>query len=367
MAFNRPTLPEIIERVRGDLRAELNITAIVRRTFLAAIARAISGAAHSLHGHLKELSKQAFPDQADGIYLSRWGAIYGVPAKEATYTQLTISGTGTNGSTLTAGDVFTIDNGETFEVDTTVVVALGVYETTITAVNPGASTNLDDGETVTLESPITGIDSVATVDNTLVEGEDAESESSHQERIVARIQQPPAGGKVSDYVAWGLAVAGVSRVWVFPGWLGQGTVGVSFLELDSGEEVVPGAPKVAEVQEYINEQKPVTADVTVFAPNVLTVNVTVKITPNTAAVQAAVTAELEDLFRREAQISGAVDPDNVGTPLFLDGKISISKFDEAVSIADGENDHEIVTPTADIEPDEGYIAQLGTITFQTLV
>ncbi len=366
MAFARPTLKELIERIRGDIRSELGIAAIVRRSFLGAIARAVAGAAHSLHGHLKEISKQAFPDQATGIFLKRWGSIYGIPQKPATFTQLQITGTGINGSLLPQFTVFVIDNGETYETDDDVTVAGGVYTVNVTAINAGAQTNLADGETMNLQSPVAGIDSEAVVADTLLEGEDVENEEDQQARIVQRIQEPPAGGKVTDYIQWALEISGVTRAWVFPGNRGQGTVDVSFVE-DNDSPIIPDAPKVAEVQAHIDVEKPVTADSVVFAPVAFTIDFTIKIKPNTAAVQAAVIAELQDLFMREGDVAGAIDPENIAAAEILDGVIEVSKINEAISLASGEDDHEIVLPVGDIVPTQGQIAVLGTVTFQTLV
>ena len=58
MAFERPTLQQLIDRAQADLRAELGLAAIVRRTFLSAFARVIAGAAHSNHGHLKKFQSR---------------------------------------------------------------------------------------------------------------------------------------------------------------------------------------------------------------------------------------------------------------------------------------------------------------------
>lgn len=366
MAFTRPTLPELIERARGDLRSALGITAIIRRSFLAAIARTIAGAAHSLHGHLKEISKQAFPDQATGIFLKRWGSIYGVPQKEATYTQLTIDGTGTNGSTMPAGTVYVIDNGETYETDDAVTIALGVFSANVTAVNPGADTNLNNGETMTLQNAVAGFDAIATVSATIIQGSDVETEAAQQARIVQRIQEPPAGGNVNDYIAWVLSIAGVTRAFVFPGWLGQGTVGLSFVQ-DDLDPIIPIPAKVQEVQDYVVTVAPVTAAVTTFAPVALEVDVTVSISPNTAAVQDAILAELEDLLQRDGKVSGAIDPENISSSTTFDGKILLSKINEAISIATGEDDHVLTLPIVDVEPALGEIAVLGTVTFNPLV
>jgi len=59
MAFTRPTLPELIARVEGDLKAGLGITTILRRSFLGAISRALAGLSHLLFGFLKVIRLKA--------------------------------------------------------------------------------------------------------------------------------------------------------------------------------------------------------------------------------------------------------------------------------------------------------------------
>jgi len=76
----------------------------------------------------------------------------------------------------------------------------------------------------------------------------------------------------------------------------------------------------------------------------------VKLSPNTAAVQAAVTAEVADLIVRDAK---------PGSPIL------ISRLREAVSIAAGESDNAIITPAADVPHATGHMAIPGTITFSS--
>ena len=92
--------------------------------------------------------------------------------------------------------------------------------------------------------------------------------------------------------------------------------------------VIPDAAEIAAVQTAVDEQKPVAADAVVFAPDENSVDMTISIKPNTAAVQAAIQAELEDLFFREAQVRGAFQA--VGQPAY-DGIIALSRINEAIS------------------------------------
>ena len=77
-------------------------------------------------------------------------------------------------------------------------------------------------------------------------------------------------------------------------------------------------------------------------------------------------AELEDLIFREAEVRDAADPDQVGLGIQFDGIITLSKINEAISIAEGEEDHILNSPTINPQPPSGGLIILGTPTFSTL-
>lgn len=366
MPFVRPSLQQIIDRVQGDIKGSLGITTILRRSFLAAFSRAIAGASHVLHGHLVFISRQIFPDQAEVEYLERWGSIYGLERTPAVFTQLQIDVTFTGAATVSAGTIFQRSDQVTYTVNADIVATgAGVVQGVITAEVAGSNGNLDDGQTVSLQSPIALVETDATIDSTTVEGEDEENDENFQQRIVDRIQNPPSGGTVADYKLWAIEVAGVTRAWVLPGYLGLGTVGITFVEDNDTPSIIPGTAEVEAVQDNIDLRKPVTADAVVFAPDDNSVDMTISLFPNTAEVQAAVTEELTDLFSRESQVKGAFQA--VDLPAYT-GIIPLSRINEAISLAQGEQDHVLVTPTLNPEPaNNGGILTLGTITFQTLV
>ena len=70
----------------------------------------------------------------------------------------------------------------------------------------------------------------------------------------SRIQNPPMGGSQADYVAWALAVPGVTRAWAAPE-QGTGTITVRFLmdDLRADDDGWPTPPDVADqVHDHIN-------------------------------------------------------------------------------------------------------------------
>jgi uncharacterized phage protein gp47/JayE len=176
--------------------------------------------------------------------------------------------------------------------------------------------------------------------------------------MLLRIQAPPQGGASHDYVQWALEVPGVTRVWVSPGEIGLGTVSVRFM-MDDVRAAFGGAPQgdsgpnptgdLALVFDNIDAQRPVTAQVSVVAPVLTSIEITIAdLEPDTAEVRQAITEELNAMLFHVSEPGGVVP---------------ISKIWEAVSLATGENSHRITNPVADIDLPIGEIGVLGVITY----
>lgn len=367
MAFTRPTLKTIVDRIKADFKAGLGLQTILRRSFLDVFAKAFGAASHSLHGHIDyAINKKFFPDTGDEATVIKWGTLYNLPRNEATFAQLTIEFAGTTGGTVVAGSILKRADGVQYELDADVTVAAAsTAQGTMTAVEAGSNGNIDDGSTVSLQSPVAGVESEAEVISTVIEADDLEPIEDYRVRVLERMQKPPSGGTVADFIAFAKTVTGVTRVWVLPDHLGEGTVGLTFVQ-DNDNPIIPSPAEVDEVQEAVTELMPVNVDLTVFAPTTTSINPVIKLKPNTVAVQNAVIAELNDMLAREAQVRDASNPDQVGLGVQFTGVIPLSKINEAISIAADENDHVLVSPTADVQPQTGGLVVLGTPTFQTL-
>lgn len=351
MPFARPTLAELITRTTADLVSRLELTGtVLRRAVVRVLARVWAGAVHMLYGHLDWNFRQLFASTAEAEQLDLHGQDYAITRKAAAFATGDVTFTGTDASTIPAGRVVQRSDGVQFEVQTEVAIAAGTATTDVRALEAGDESNTDAGVVLALVSPISGVQSAVTVASAgITNGADTESDESYRTRILERKRSVPQGGSANDYIRWAKEVSGVTRVWLFPQWMGAGTVGVGFV-LDDADPIIPDTAKVQEVQDYIDapSRRPVTAEVIAFAPITLAVDMTINLVPDTTAVRNAVIAELEDLFRREA-VPGAV--------------IRLSVIDEAISIAPGETSHDLVAPVADIAPDANELPILGTITW----
>jgi uncharacterized phage protein gp47/JayE len=169
---------------------------------------------------------------------------------------------------------------------------------------------------------------------------------------------------------WAGQVAGVSfyldrpTVYVERLWQGPGTVRVFPLMFDLYANGIPQAADVQRVQDYIETVRPSGAKVTVAAAIAVPVNIIITgLSPNTAAVQDAIVAELTDMFRRLSRVAG-VDV-QLGSMPYLAYPTSFSRswIWQAIANATGEERHVVASPTADIVLLPGQMATLGSVTF----
>lgn len=349
MPFNRPSLADLLSRTEAELAARLGLGPLLPRSVLQALARLVAGQSHLLHAHVGYAVDQVFPDTADADNLVRIASLYGILRKAALRSFGPVVFTGTEGTNIPQGTLIRrVD-----ETEFTVALAGDITGGSATLI-VRASIAAVAGDTVattilTLASPIAGIDTNATVDaGGIVNGSDAETDELLLERILQRLQTPPQGGAQADYVKWALEIAEVTRAFALPQHFGAGTVGVTFLVDDDPVTPIPDAAKVLEVQEHIDDptRRPVTASVTVFAPVEVQLDPEIQLTPDTTDVRAAVTESLEDMLKEDASPGGTV---------------LLSRIREAISTAEGETDHTLVSPVADVPTLAGEIVTLGTI------
>ncbi|MEN6332250.1 MAG: baseplate J/gp47 family protein [Smithella sp.] len=351
MSFKRPTLTELIQRAVNDMNSRLTGTdTALRRANTNALAKMHSGAIHGLYGYLAYIADQIIYDTAEKEYLERWASIWGINRKAADYATGSVVFTGTSGTVIPEGTEIQRSDELIFTLDSDITLVNGTGTGIVTASEAGSDSNTVTGIVLSLINTIDGLSTSITVGSGgITGGSDEEDDDDLRTRFLARIRQAPHGGASFDYVTWALEVSGVTRAWCFPEQLGVGTVGVTFVCDDQEGSIIPDVATVAAVQAHIDEERPVTVDVTVFAPTAVPLNMTIQLTPDTVANRTAVEAELQNLISREAE---------------PEATILLSHLNEAISIATGETDHVLVSPTANVTHSKSQIAVLGTITWQ---
>ena len=343
MPFETPTLPELIKRAKEDLQGDA-----LEQSDAQVLARVHAGALFSIYGYMQWIVKQILPDTADEAMLERQANLRIGGRKQPTQATGSVQVTGTSGAFLPEGTVLQSASGNQY----TTVEAVTLDGTTATAsvvsTEKGSAMNLDAGETLRLVSPVASIqDEVTVVDPGITGGSDLESVEDLRDRVIRSYQIIPCGGDADDYVTWALEVEGITRAWCIPNHMGAGTVGV-FCVRDDDDPITPDEQELQDVKDHIDSVRPVTANVYVKAPTLKTVNYTISVTPDSAAVRTAVQAALSNLIDSEGDLGGT---------------IYLSHIRAAVSGATGETDNTVISPTSDVTCAETELPVMGQITW----
>jgi uncharacterized phage protein gp47/JayE len=348
--YNRPSLGDIVQRVRTDVLSRLSTDDVLRRADAEVYARVMGGVAHGLYGYIDYLSNQLIYDTAEVEYLERWCSIWKVPRKIAAVATGSVTFTVQAGSVIPSGTLLQALDGVQYQTSADATVVATTATAPVEAVVPAAAGNRTAGQSLSLVSPVPGGGVQPTaIAGDLVGGADVELDDALRARLLARIQQPPQGGAAGDYITWALEVPGVTRAWVYPKELGDGTVTVRFVR-DNDATLIPDAGEVATVQAYIDARRPVgMKSFLAAAPISVPLNFQIQgLVPATTTVQAAVLAELQDLLLREA------------TP---GGTMLLSHLRAAISASAGETDYVLVAPAANVISTTGNMSTMGGITW----
>jgi uncharacterized phage protein gp47/JayE len=309
MPWIRPTLPDLDQRVEGDITSRLTGDApLMRKAVLKILGKAQAAMAHLLHGYVTNIAKNVLADLAEEAWLERIARSRGLepPRIAATPAAGSLILTGTNGTTVEAGTAFLSDAGLEYQTDVEVTISAGTATAAATCLTPGADGNIPDGAVLSIKTPVPGLDETATAADDFAGGADKESVEVLRERLLNFIQEAPAGGAKSDYVKWARSVAGVRNAWPVPNYYGRGTVLVIISAI--GADPVPAGGLVTQVQDYIDREdiRPLTANVTVSPIVAASVELVITLRPNTAALRDAIRANLAAMFDSEAKPGGTL-------------------------------------------------------------
>lgn len=351
MPLQRPTLSELVARNDAEISARLGIGPLLRRSVLGVFSRLIAGATHLLLGAVDWTGRQIFPDTADPENLARHASLYGLERKPAIAASGSALFTGAAGSIVPLGTRVRRGDGALFETTAGGTLDVAGAVVPLVALAPGLAGNSPSGTKLSLLSPVSGIASPAIVQTPgLVDGLEAESDAELLARLLVRVRQPPGGGSAADYKRWTLETpaGGATRAWVQPQRFGPGTVGVLFAADDDTGGPIPTLTQVAAVQAHIEEVRPVTAQVFVYAPAALELDPEIALTPDTEETRADVEASISDLLRREGEPGGIV---------------LVSHLRQAIGSASGVTDYVLTSPVDDVTVPTGSLPVIGTVSW----
>ena len=323
MPWTTPQLRDVRSMIRDAVAASLpGADANVPNSVLRVMSDNQGALCHLTLQYIDWLSLQLLPDTAETEWLDRHGQIWLVNADGSKGRKLATLAAGTadfqgviDGSVIPAGtqlqsgvampvDYESLNNVVSFETlqDITTSVS-GPVTGNIRALDPGSFGNLAAGTNLAFISPgVPGVAQTAVVDQ-LEGGTDDETDDELRARVLLRIQQPPMGGDLEDYVQWALQYPGVTRAWAASE-MGIGTITVRFLmdDLRADNDGWPYQNDVNDVQAYIDSVRPVTVkDCFVLAPIKQHIDITItNLVPFNPEVEAEIEASIEAMLMQMA-------------------------------------------------------------------
>lgn len=242
----------------------------------------------------------SFVDETSGSFIDKDAAGYGITRKPGTAASVTLTFTGSAGTTVPAGTLCVTQDGLGFATDEDLTLGEdGSGTVTATADAVGTAYNVLAGAIVSTQQAVSGVTSLVN-ETAAAGGTDPESDAALFARLDAYKKTPPTSGNDRHYHQWALEVNGVGAASVIRCWDGPGTVKVIIADM----ALHPITEELrAEVAAYIETQRPVTAEVTV--ESAAGVPVTVSVTVETDGTVFKLDTERE-LTERLAEYLGEI-------------------------------------------------------------
>ncbi|MFE8872789.1 baseplate J/gp47 family protein [Acetobacter persici] len=372
MPYARPTLTQLRQQAQQDVLdgGIPGVSSMLRFSVLYVLSMTLAGLAWLHYGYLDWIARQAVPWTATGEWLAAWGALKGVIRKAptaASSSAITFTATGSN--IVPAGTSIILTGGLTATTTADSVTANGQTVAPATCTTTGSAGNVPAGATVTLSSPVPGIQTMGTVSAPFTGGADIETEDDFRTRVLGAYQDSERIGTEADYKQWALAVSGVTRAWVVRNGFGTGSV-VVYVMLDAANAAQGGLPQGSNgcaTQEWryttatgdqlrvanaLWDEQPATPLVVIMSPALQPTDFVISDlgANNTADNKNLITAALQDMFERVSGPGVTISP---------------NQWQEAIA-AIGLSAYNIASPSAPIVANNiSSMPSLGALTLET--
>lgn len=352
MSWPRLTLDELIEQSLADIDANLDdADPRLPVSILSVLAIVTSGQTDGLYGYIARIARQIPWVDADSDTLERWASLVGSKKKKATAAGGTVAvSKSTPGARVPVDTVLQRADGVDYIVTAEATVgADGAAAVTVAALDPGSAGNAAAGVKLAPGETLAGIVSPLVVGaDGLTGGVNVESDESLLERFLEYWKA--AEELDGPYARLAKKVAGVTRAWEYGQEMGLGTITVRFVMDAKPDTIIPTEAEITTVEAYMQTYRPPGSKALyVVAPVPDPLDITLAVSPDTSAVRAAIEAEVDDFVKREHE---------PGDPTIL------SRLSEAISAADGEYAHRLISPTETVTRAAYQIAVPGTITWE---
>ena len=305
----------------------------------------------SLYAYCDWVLRQSFPQTASGESLDSHGALRGITRKEGLCAQgrlrFSVGQIRADDVTVPAGTVCTTAGLVRFVTTAETVVQAGdLYaDAPAQAESPGETGNAAAGAVCHMTQAPAGVTS-CTNPAAFTGGQGPEDDEALRARILSSYARLPNGANKAFYEERALSHEGVAGVAVLPRVNGIGTVGV----VVAGTAGTPSEALLEEIRADLESVREIAVDVTVSAPELVTVPVTATLRPAATATfqqaKAAAEAALGAFFTGE-RLGKPVYLAELGHVLFATGLVA---------------NYHIQAPAADVSITASQLPVLGTVT-----
>ena len=242
--------------------------------------RVLAGEVYREHAYAEYILRQMFPATATGEYLDAHAQQRGLSRKNATYAAGRVTFTAVDQEheeiRIPAGtEVCTAEDQLRFTTDRDAVISAegSTVHVNVTAVQPGSAYNVSPGSVSIIVTPVLGIAAVSN-GSSFSGGTDTESDDLLRERVIDSYRNVINGANAAYYRSIAMSVDGVYSASAVGCGRGVGTVDV----YACGRGSTLSAAKLNEIRSLMEEKREVNADVKVFSPTAVNINLYIILT-----------------------------------------------------------------------------------------
>ena len=324
-------------------------------TDLSARMYALAAQVYALYVQADWVTRQAFPQTAEGEYLDYHAQLRSLERKPALPAQGTVRFTAGEAAqsdrSIPQGTVCMTAGLVRFATTQAAVLPAGelTVDVPVQALEPGTAGNVSAQTVVSMAVAPMGIAS-CTNPQAFAGGADGEGDEELRARVLDTFRRLPNGANAAFYEQGALSFDQVAAATVIPRPRGVGSVDVIVSTLAG----TPGEELLEQLQDHFDQRREIAVDVQVKAPTPVTVNVAVQVKAKGGWDKTQVLDQVEEA------LEGWFDGKLLGQDVLL------ARLGSLIYGCDGVENYTISAPTADLAVDADELPVLGTLSVEEM-
>ena len=311
---------------------------------------------YALYVQAEWVTRQAFPQTAEGEYLDLHAQLRSLTRKAATHAvgslRFTAGAASESDRAIPLGTVCLTAGLVRFETTQAAVLKAGFTQVDVPAqaVLAGSGGNISAGTVVSMAVAPVGIQSCSNPEPFLG-GSDGESDEELRARVMDTFQRLPNGANAAFYEQGALSFDQVAAVSVLPRNRGIGTVDV-VVATGSGQ---PDETLLEELEDYFQTRREIAVDVQVLAPENVSLSLSVQVKAKAGLDSSQVCTGVKDTLQ------GWFSGERLGQDVLL------AQLGNLIYSCDGVENYKILSPAADVSVEADQLPVLSAVSVEAMV